>query len=138
MISKFDLAKALRDHAKLVAISEGITLISIDDPEGYNPDPNTPYLEEMVLFGPDRPIGIADASRDLQVGVYQININRPKTEAKWVGLRLADTISIAFKKGTELTYNGQMVRMREQELRPMLVNATHKTFILSIVFTVIN
>lgn len=136
MISKFDLAKALRDHADIVATTEGVDITSISS--SYEADPNTIFVEELVIFGVDRPVGLSDDSSDYQTGIYQLNINTPRTGTKWPGLELVDAFSAAFKKGTELVYNGQMVRVREQEVRPMTVHDTHLTHILSIVFTVIN
>lgn len=138
MINKFNLVKALRDHAKNVATANNWELVSNPQPANYNPDPNTIFIEEHTLFGPDTPIGIADISNDIQIGVYQININVPRTFSQFSLLQKADIYSEAFKKGTELTHDGQMVRMRDQELKMLFVNETHATAILSIIFTVIN
>lgn len=138
MISKYDLAKALYEQAKLVCANNGYLLI----PEGqtYEPEPSATYVQEFVLYGEDTAPGLADDSSDIQLGIYQININTPKEKAgaKWIGLQMAETIQTGFKRGTELTYNGQMVRTKTTATLAMLPNETHEVHILSINFSVIN
>ena len=138
MISKFDLAKALYEQAKLIAGNNSYLLI----PEGkeYEPDPNATYIQEFVLYGPDNAIGLADCSNDMQLGIYQINVNTPKAQAgaKWAGLKIGDVFQAGFARGTQLIYNDQMVRMKNSTLLPMDPDETHEVHVLSINFSIIN
>jgi hypothetical protein len=136
MINKFNISKALRDNAKTIADANSVKLVS--NGELYDPDINLGYVEEIALYGKDTSIGLADESSDIQFGIYQININTPKTKTKWSGLKLADIFNAGFSKGLELTYNGQMVRIKNTTFEPMMQNDTHLIHILSINFSVIN
>lgn len=138
MISKFNLVKALRDQALAVATANGWDLVSNPQPVNYRPDPNTIFIEEKALFGDDTPLGLADTSKDFQVGIYQLNVNVPRTFSQFSLLEKVDIFSIAFAKGVELTHAGQMVRMKEQEVKTLFVRETHATGILSVIYTVIN
>jgi hypothetical protein len=138
MINKFDLAKALFNQSKSIADTNSLLLI----PNGsaYEPDPNTTYIEEFVLYGNDTAIGLADCSSDIQLGVYQVNINTPKSNlgAKWRGLEIGGIMQEGFKRGTTMTFNGQSVRTLTSSLQPMDFNDTHETHILSVNYSVIN
>jgi hypothetical protein len=138
MISKFSLAKALFNQAKL--ITDNNSLLLIPNGKGYEPDPNTTYIQEFVLYGPDNSIGLADCSNDIQLGVYQLNINTPKAQegAKWRGLQIGDILQAGFARGTELIHNSQMVRMKTSTLIPMDADDTHEIHILNINFSIIN
>jgi hypothetical protein len=136
MINKFSVAKAFRDRSDATAAASGIRLVGAG--EGYKSDPEEEFIEEMVLFGDDNPVGISDTSSDIMVGVYQINANVPIAERKWAALILVDTWAAAFPKGLKLTHNLQMVRVRKSYISPMITGKTHLTYILSIEFTVIN
>ena len=135
-ISKFDLAKALRNQAKIVADANSITLVG--NGEGFSPDVNLSHIEEIALFGDDNTLGHEDTSSDMQVGVYQLSVHTPKIQTKWEALRIIDILQASFVKGLELTFNGQLLRLRNGSISTMDQNETHLIFHLSIVFTVIN
>ena len=134
-INKFDIAKALRNAAKTVSDANSYTLIG----EGviYSPDPNDTFVQEFVLYGDDNPLGVADNSSDIQIGIYQLNINVPKNQSKWVALEIIGVFDTAFPKGLELTFNSQMLRVKASSLSPQLENETHLIDILSVTFSVI-
>jgi len=138
MISKNDLAKALLNQARVISTANSYLLI----PNGatYEPDPNTTYIQEFMIYGDDNSIGMADCSSDIQLGIYQININTPKSleGAKWLGLKIADIFQAGFARGTQLTYNGQMVRTKNSSIQPMDGDDTHEIHILSVSYSVIN
>ena len=138
MINKHDLAKALLNQARLIAVNNSHTLI----PNGmkYQPDPNTAYIQEFVLYGDDNGRGTEDNSKDLQLGVYQITINTPKAQdgSKWSGLKIGGVYQSGFARGTELIYNGQVVRIKNASLIPMDSDDTHNVHILSINYSIIN
>ncbi len=123
MISKFSIAKALRDQASITATAQGLTLVSFG--EQFTPGINESFLEEAVIFGNDDSLGLSDSSSDYQIGVYQIKVYTPKTGTKWQGLGLVDAIQTAFLKGLELTHNGQAIRIKNAYTGPMLLYDTH-------------
>ncbi len=136
MISKFDLAKALHDKAKLISDVNNLKLVT--NGEQYSGGVNEIFIQEFLLFGNDVSIGIADNSSDISVGIYQLNINTPKVKTKWSGLKFTDIFTNGFSKGLELTFNNQKVRIRTTSLETMMENETHFIQILSIRFSVIN
>jgi len=135
MINKFDIAKALRNEAKTVSDANSYTLVG--EGESFSPDPNTTYIEEFVLYGDDNPIGVADNSSDIQIGIYQLNINVPKTQSKGAALVIIGVFETAFLKGLELTFNSQTVRMKAKSLAHLDENDTHLIHVLSVTFSVI-
>jgi hypothetical protein len=137
MINKHDIAKALLNKARQVASDNSYLLIP--DGESYEPDLNATYIQEKTLYGDDNSIGLADASSDIQFGIYQINVNTPKSDigGKWSGLKIADIYQLGFAKGTELTFGGQMLRIKNTSIREMEQMKTHFTHILSAEFSVI-
>lgn len=138
MIDKYSIAKALLNKTKEVADDNSYLLVV--DGENYTPDVNTTYVQEFALFGDDVSVGLSDNSSDFQVGVYQININTPKAQAgaKWLGLNMASVFQSQFKKGLELDFNGQMIRIKNTSIAPLIKSETHLSNIISVTYTVIN
>lgn len=138
MINKFSIAKALRDQAATIATINSFTLVG--NGEGFTPDVNQTYIQEITLYGDDNTIGVADDSSDIQIGVYQMSVYTPKSEdgAKWAGLQIINIFQIGFPKGLELTFDNQTVRVRNASLSSMMQDDTHLIHHLSIVFSVIN
>lgn len=136
MISKFDLAKALRDQATIVATANSYTLVG--NGEGFEPDVNASHIEEIVLYNDDESIGLANNSSDIQLGVYQLSVHSPKTQTKWIGLQIIDVLSTHFVMGLKPSFNGQQVVIKKASLSPMMQNNTHIIHHLSITFSVIN
>ena len=138
MINSFSIVKALLDKAQQVADDNSYLLI----PHGksYKPDVNTAYIEEFTLFNESISIGMADNSSDIQMPIYQLNINTPRSNvgARFMGLIITGVYQEAFKKGTQLTFNGQMIRAKDAKVTQAAVHDTHLTHILSIEFSVIN
>ena len=138
MINKHDLAKALLNQARLIAVNNSYNLI----PNGmaYQPDPNTAYIQEFVLYGDDNAIGMSDNSCDIQLGIYQITINTPKAQegSKWTGLKIGGVYQSGFARGTELIYNDQKVRIKNSALSEMDSDDTHDAHALSIKYSIIN
>lgn len=138
MVNKFNIAKALFNEAEQVSTANSYLLI----PQGekHESNPNETYIEEFPLFGDDNSIGLSDNSSDIQLGIYQINVNTPKAQAggKWSGLNIAGVYQAAFSKGLELTFGGQMLRIKNTTVKPMDMDDTHFTHVLSIVYSVIN
>ena len=138
MINSFNIAKALLDNTQ--SISDANSYLLIPDGESFTPNPNDTYIEEFALYGPDVPIGLEDSSSDIQIGIYQLNINTPKAEvgSRWAGLAIEGVLRAGFARGTELTFGGQMVRIRDSSITQMEPSDTHETHILNITYSVIN
>lgn len=138
MINKFNIAKSLLDKAKQVSSDNSYLLIP--DGESYTSEPNTTYIEEKVLYGDDLSVGISDNSSDIQFGIYQLNVMTPKAEegGKWSGLQIAGVYQTEFSKGLELSFGGQMLRLKNASVKPMGQNDTHFMHVLSVEFSVIN
>jgi len=138
MINKFDLSKALFDHAKSIAVANSLKLVP--DGEEYETKPDETYLREFVLFGKDDSIGLSDNSKDIQFGIYQINIYIPKIfeGSKWLALKTSEYFQSGFKKGTTLTRNNQSVRMKNSYLNRLDPERDHFVYALSIQYSIIN
>ena len=135
MISKFNIAKALKDQAQFVADNNSYTLVARG--QKFTPSVNSMHVEETTLFGDDNSVGISDDSSDVQIGIYQLSIHTPKVESKWSGLEVVDIFSVSFKKGLELSFRAQLLRIKNSSLGPMFENDTHYIHFLSIEYSVI-
>lgn len=135
-ISKFNLAKALRNEAKIVTDANNLTLVG--NGEGFSPDVNEPHVEEIVMFGDDNSVGLGDVSSDVQFGIYQLSVHSPISQTKWAGLQIIDILSAHFVRGLKPSFNGQQAVVTTASVAPMMKNSTHLIFHLSVTFSVIN
>lgn len=138
MISKHDLSRALATKAREIASDNSYNLVANN--EQYTPDVNEVYIQQFVLGGTSNSPWLADDSDELQFGIYQISVHTPKSSrsAELDGLQIAEVFQLGFKRGTELVYNGQMVRMLEGNIQPLTFDPTHLTHVLSVRYSVIN
>lgn len=136
MISTFDLAKALRDQAKIVTDANGLTLVG--NGEGFAADVNESHIEEIVLYGDDNSVGLAAATSDIQFGIYQLSVHSPKNQTKWAGLKIIDILQAHFVRELKPSFNGQGAVINDSSLSPMDQNETHLIHHISITFSVIN
>jgi hypothetical protein len=134
-ISKFNLAKALRNEAKIVADANSITLVG--NGEGFSPDVNESHIEEIVLYGDDDSVGLAAATSDIQFGIYQLSVHSPINQTKWAGLQIVDILQAHFVRELKPSFNGQEAVITDSSLAPMMKNETHLIHHLSIRFSVI-
>jgi hypothetical protein len=138
MINKFSVAKALGDKLKDVCIDNSFTLI----PQGESIETSVTgsYVRDFVLYGDDNPVGLDDASSDIMLGIYQINLLTPLTEngGKWVSLTNAVIIQTAFIRGLTLTHNSQSLRIKSTSLTQLSKTETHYVHVLSVNFSVID
>lgn len=135
-ISKFNLAKALRNEAKIVSDANSFTLVA--NGEGFTPDVNETFIEEIVLFGDDNSVGLGDVSSDVQFGIYQLSVNSPIGQTKWAGLQIIDILSAHFVRGLKPSFGGQQAVVTIASVAPMMKSDTHLIFHLSVTFSVIN
>lgn len=137
MISKHDLAKALATKCKEIADDNSYLLIAEGIP--YSPTVDATYIKEAVLYGSDNANALNDDSSDYMIGIYQLSIYTPRSSlsGKYDDLAISEVFQTGFKRGTELTYNNQSLRIKTSTLRPMDFSDTHFLHILSISFNVI-
>ena len=135
MISKFNLAKALRNEAKIVTDANSLTLVG--NGEGFIADVNKSHIEEIVLYGDDNSVGLANLSSDIQRPVYQLSVHSPKNQTKWVGLDIADTLSAHFVRGLKPSFNGQKAVVTTASVATMIQNSTHFIYHVSVTLSVI-
>ena len=142
MISKFDLAKALRDQAKIVSDANSFVLISdgkTEDGENFTPDVNKSHIIESTLFGDDNHVGLGNDSVVIQYGIYQLSVHSTKIEPKWTGLLIIDILTAHFARELTPSFNGQNVKVIDSSTSPMIMESkTHFIYNLSIRFSVIN
>lgn len=136
MIGKFNLAKAFRNEADIVADANSYTLVG--NGQGFTPDVNESHIEEIVLFGDDESVGLGNNSSNVQFGIYQLSVHSPIHDKKWTGLQIIDVLSAHFKRGLEPAFGGQKAVVTIASVAPMMKNDTHLIFHLSITFSVIN
>lgn len=138
MINLFTLAKALLDRLTEVTTANSYTLV----PAGseYTRDASATFVEEHVLFGKDDTVGLSADSSDIQFGVYQVNINVPKSQsgAKWKALEMGGIVRGHFPKALILTNGSQEVKIYNSSLSQLDNDETHLQYILSITFSAIN
>jgi len=140
MISKFDLAKGLRDQAKIVTDANSLILVSdakTEDEKIFIADVNNSHVVESVLYGDDSSIGLAGSSSDIQIGIYQLSVYSPKIDPKWTGLRIVDLLQTHFVRTLEPTFNGQKSVIVDSSIGPMMNDDSHFVHHLSIRFSVI-
>ena len=138
MINLFTLAKVLLDRLTEVTTANSYTLV----PAGseYTRDASATFVEEHVLFGKDDTVGLSADSSDIQFGVYQVDINVPKSlpGAKWRALEMANIIRAHFPKAFILTNGGQEVKIYNSSISKLDSDETHYRYILSITYSAIN
>jgi hypothetical protein len=138
MINKYDVARALATRSKEVATDNSYNLVA--EGKQYTPDVNASYIEEHVIYGKDAPMSLDNESKFYMVGIYQIDVNTPRSSisCKYDGLLIAGVFQTAFSRGTVLTSNGQSLRVKSSSIKPLEYNETHLLHALSITFDVIN
>lgn len=78
----------------------------------YEPSLGTLYARPTLIPGDMVQASLGDSGQDQSVGVYQIDVFAEAGQGKNEAVVMADTIANHFKRGTELTYNSRVVRIR--------------------------
>ena len=136
MISKKDLALALRNKAKEIADANSYTLVTAG--QEFTPDVNQLYITEAPLYGNDNLVGLEDNSNDSQFGLYQLTVLSPRTLTKWAALDIVDILQIGFARGVEMTVNNQTVRAMNTSITELDYNPTHLMYAVRVAYSVIN
>jgi len=89
----------------------GLPAVAWENKE-YKPTVGTLYVRPTLLTGGSIPETVGSAGRDLNIGVYQIDIFGEAEQGKNEVITMADTVADHFKHGTQMTYNGSTVEVK--------------------------
>lgn len=101
-----DIAAALDGRLNTLG-SDPIAWENLD----FTPTIGTLYLRPNISPATTDNVGMADASSDDHAGFYQVSVFAPSGTGKFAATTKADEIETHFKRGTELTFNGIIVRV---------------------------
>lgn len=111
----FDIGAALDTH---MGTMTSVPPIAWENKE-FNPTGKTLYIRPTHLPGETVPETLGEANgRDLNVGIYQVDIFAEAGKGKKDAINMADTIATRFKHGTKLTYNGVTVQIKHVNINP--------------------
>ena len=88
----------------------------------FTPAVGTIYIRPTILTGDSVPQTVGSAGRDLNIGVYQIDVFGEAGQGKNEVITMADTIADHFKHGTQMTYNGSTVEVKTVSQRQAVNN----------------
>ena len=114
-----DISAALEDHLNNMVGKPPIAWENF----GYEPTTGTLYIRPTLLAGDVVQASLGDSGQDMSVGIYQIDVFSQAGQGKKEALEMADTIANQFKRGTDLTYNGRNVRIRNVSRQVAINNA---------------
>lgn len=78
----------------------------------YEPVLGTLYIRPTLIPGDVNQSTLGSSGQDMSVGIYQIDIFAESGKGKNQAVTMADTIANHFKRGTDLTYNSRIIRIR--------------------------
>ena len=114
-----DISAALSGHLE--------TMIGLPPVAGENfdfdPVLGTLYLRETLLPADVVQATLGENGRDMNLGIYQIDIFAQAGEGKNEALVMADLIANHFKRGTDLAYNGRIVTIQNTSRQVAANNA---------------
>ncbi len=131
MISKFDIAKALRDQTEAVCTTNSYALLG----SKAKPNAGDTYILAHLLPGDDNPIGYGSTA--MQKGVYQLAVYTPKNKSDMDTFKMTDNLTSHFSRGLKLTHNGQMLVIGKTSSTGNKPNTTHNIVYISVYFSVI-
>ena len=88
----------------------------------FTPAAGTIYIRPSLLTGDSVPQTVGNTGRDLNIGVYQIDVFGEAGQGKNEVITMADTIAGHFKHGTQMTYNGSTVEVKTVSQRQAINN----------------
>lgn len=102
-----DISAALDSHLNDMVGAPSIAW----ENKNFEPVIGSQFVRPSLL--PARTVGatLGASGTDENSGIYQIDIFSPLGEGKNESLTMADSIATHYKPGTELTYNGRLVRV---------------------------
>jgi len=114
-----DISAALDDNLNNMAGKPPIAW------ENYNYEPSlgTLYARATHLPADTTQASLGDSGQDINSGIYQIDVFAEAGQGKNEAYVMADLIADQFKRGTDLTYNGRTVTIRNVSRQPAAKNA---------------
>lgn len=103
-----DIQAALHSHLNTMA---GKPPIAWENSE-YQPTAGTLFARPSLLPGESVQATLGTDGQDSNVGVFQVDIFGPIDLGHGETVAMADTIADHFKRGTYLTYNSRVIRIR--------------------------
>jgi len=88
----------------------------------FTPAVGTIYIRPTLLTGDSIPQTVGSTGRDLNIGIYQIDVFGEAGQGKNEVITMADTIADHFKHGTQMTYNGSTVEVKTVSQRQAVNN----------------
>ena len=89
----------------------------------FTPAVGTIYIRPTLLTGDSIPQTVGSVGRDLNIGVYQIDVFGEAGQGKNEVITMADTIADHFKHGTQMTYNSSTVEVKTVSQKQAVNNA---------------
>jgi len=83
---------------------------------GYTPIEKTPYIAVDFLLAESFAASIGTNSKNRCPGIYQLTLNVDSGEGKAKVLEIINDLSVYFKRGNEIIYNGVKVRITKSYL----------------------
>tara|TARA_R100000951_G_C2598477_1_gene167399 strand:- start:64 stop:471 length:408 start_codon:yes stop_codon:yes gene_type:complete len=97
----------------------------------YEPEANETYLRPTFLPTETLQSSLGATGKDFTVGIYQVDVF---TVAGTGRTAITDSIADHFKRGTNLTYNGQTLRVQSVSISPAVIDGSWQQVPVSISF----
>ena len=130
MIDQFNAVKSCLEKLKTYADVEGYR-IAIDGKE-FEPEIDEIWLKESFLTN-DNSQGVNNNCVQIQLPIYQININTPKAFGKWKALEVFKELSEHFERGTDISLDAaQTVTIERVDYRQLSPTDAHNVYAASV------
>ena len=135
MINKLQAARDALAKLKEFTDAEGYNVaISGED---YTPSTDEIYLNELFLFN-ENSQGLNNEASQIQLPIYQVAINTPKSMGKWKGLEIAGSLAVLFERGSDISSESQKVIVNTVDCGQLMTGTTHNYYVVSIRLTLIS
>ena len=112
-----DIASAL--DSQLNDLGE---LVSWENRHFTPPTDGTLYIRQTNLSGETTQADLGRDGQDYTIGIYQVDVIAPFGKGKAALYAMSDQVADQFKRGTSLTYNGVVVRVRQVVREPLVID----------------
>lgn len=114
MTAFVDISQALDEQLDAMA---GKPSVSWEN-KSFTPVIGETYIRPTLIPGETVPETIGATGRDLNVGVYQVDVFTEAGKGKKALIEMMDKIALQFKHGTQLTSNSVIVEIKTVSQRP--------------------
>lgn len=126
-----DIQQALDVRASTISTSLPI----VYENDGYEQVADTDHIRANHLFGDSGQLSMGDSGKDLTDGIYQLTVFRKKGGGRASDL---DVIADHFKRGTILTLNDSVIRVRRVSLSRVIFDTNFSQSPISVYWQVIS